>query len=147
MLLVVYPRTPKPRYVNGILTSGWIPDLFAKEDMDGIYSGLRAEAKAAAVADTPESMTSFFISRVRSNLHAVLCFSSVADTFRIRARRFPGLINCTAIDFFHSWSRDALVNVANRFLGDVELGTPENKENVAHHMAEVHLAVDNQSKS
>ena len=126
-------------YVNGILTSGWIPDLFAPEDMEGIFGGLRGEAKAAAVPDTPESMTNFFIARVRSNLHAVLCFSPVGDLFRVRARRFPGLINCTAIDFFHPWSRDALVNVADRFLSELELGGAEVNENVAHHMSEVRL--------
>ena len=134
-------------YVNGILTSGWIPDLFPAEEMEGIFGGLRNEAKAAAVTDTPEAMTAFFISRVRSNLHAVLCFSPVGDLFRVRARRFPGLINCTAIDFFHAWSRDALVNVANRFLGEVDLGEPETKENVAHNMAEVHLSVATTSLS
>ena len=132
-------------YVNGILTSGWIPDLFAPEDMEGIFGGLRGEAKAAAVPDTPESMTNFFISRVRSNLHACLCFSPVGDLFRVRARRFPGLINCTAIDFFHPWSRDALVNVADRFLSELELGGAEVNENVAHHMSEVHLMVTDKS--
>ena len=37
--------------------------------------------------------------------HVVLCFSPVGDLFRIRAmhRRFPVLINCTSIDWFHAW--------------------------------------------
>lgn len=43
----------------------------------------------------------FFPLQVRSNLHLVLCFSPVGDAFRIRARKFPGLINCTVMDFFH----------------------------------------------
>jgi dynein heavy chain len=132
-------------YVNGILTSGWIPDLFLAEDMEGIFGDLRSAAKAAAIPDMPEHMTAFFISRVRSNLHAVLCFSPVGETFRVRARRFPGLINCTAIDFFHPWSRDALVNVSGRFLSELELGGHEVNENVAHHMGEVHLMVTQKS--
>ena len=45
-----------------------------------------------------------------------LCFSPVGVTFRIRARMFPGLINCTQIDWFHAWPRGALIDVANRFL-------------------------------
>ena len=129
-------------YVNGILTSGWIPDLFTKDDMEGIFGALRSEAKANAIAATPETMTAFFISRVRANLHTVLCFSPKGDSFRRRSVRFPGLINCTSIDYFHPWSRDALVSVADNFLADVDLGTQDTKENVAHHMAEVHLTVD-----
>ena len=84
-------------YINGMLTSGWIPDLFVKEDMDSIYSGLRSEAKAQGILDTPEALTELFISRIKANLHVVLCFS-LGDTFRLRARRFPGIINCTVID-------------------------------------------------
>ena len=64
----------------------------------------------------------------------------------MRARRFPGLINCTAIDFFHPWPREALVSVASRFLADVELGDEECKANLAVHMAEEHLSVTQASK-
>jgi dynein heavy chain len=128
-------------YLNCILSSGWIPDLFPKEDMDGIFGGLRSEAKQAGIQDTPDTMTEFFISRVRKNLHVILCFSPVGDLFRVRARRFPGLINCTCIDWFHAWPKDALISVGSRFLADIELGSDEQKENVAHHMAEVHLSV------
>ena len=57
-----------------------------------------------------------FVPRVRRFLHIVLCFSPVGDTFRVRARKFPALINNTTIDWFHPWPRDALVSVAQRFL-------------------------------
>lgn len=57
------------------------------------------------------------------------------------ARRFPGLINCTSVDFFHPWPRQALISVAARFLEDVELGDPLVKESLALHMAEEHLSV------
>lgn len=59
----------------------------------------------------------------------------------IGARRFPGLINCTAVDFFHPWPRQALISVAARFLQDVELGDMAVKESLAIHMAEEHLSV------
>lgn len=57
------------------------------------------------------------------------------------ARRFPGLINCTSVDFFHPWPRQALISVAARFLEDVELGEISVKESLAVHMAEEHLSV------
>lgn len=40
---------------------------------------------------------SFFLTRVRSNLHIVLAFSPIGDAFRDRLRKFPSLINCCAI--------------------------------------------------
>lgn len=62
---------------------------------------------------------------MRANLHVVLCFSPVGDAFRTRCRRFPGLINCTQIDLFRPWPRDALVKVSLWFLEDMALGDVE----------------------
>ena len=129
-------------YINDLLSSGRIPDLFTKEDYDGIFASLRNIAKANGVPDNRDSMMDFFINRVRANLHMVLCFSPVGDTFRQRARKFPGLINCTVIDWFHEWPREALVSVAQKFLEDVETGgRPEVRDNIAYHIAEVHTSV------
>ncbi|KAL7489135.1 hypothetical protein ACHAW6_014715 [Cyclotella cf. meneghiniana] len=134
-------------YINGIITSGWIPDLFPKEDIDNIIAAIGNEAKSAGVPDNPEARINFFVSKVKRNLHVVLAFSPVGDAFRIRARRFPGLINNTLIDQFHPWPRDALVSVAERFLEDVDIcGSSDIKQNLAMHMAEEHLSVAEASR-
>jgi len=128
-------------YINAILSSGWISDLFAKDEIEALLGGVRNEAKAQGIPDTPETLLSFLITRIRTNLHVVLAFSPVGQTFRVRARRFPAIINCTSIDFFHAWPREALISVANRFLDEVELGAESVKGNLALHMAEEHLSV------
>ena len=134
-------------YINGILTSGWIADLFPKEDIDNILGSISNDAKSEGISDTPEARINYFVSRVRKNLHVVLAFSPVGDSFRIRSRRFPGLVNCTGIDQFHPWPRDALISVANRFIADVEISGPEDtKKNLAIHMAEEHLSVAEMSQ-
>jgi dynein heavy chain len=128
-------------YINNMLASGWIPDLFARDDIDALLSAIRNEAKAAGIIDTPDAMLEFLISRIRRFMHVVLCFSPVGEVFRVRARRFPGLINCTAIDWFHSWPKDALESVASKFLanlGDIEEKT---RGDISVHMAMVHLSV------
>ena len=127
-------------YINDLLSSGYIPDLFTKEEYDGIFSSMRNVAKADGVPDNRSSMLDYFISKVRSNLHVVLCLSPVGDAFRQRARKFPGIVNCTCIDWFLEWPKDALVSVALRFLENVEIQA-EIRENIAYHMAEVHLSV------
>lgn len=117
-------------YIYAIATvSGWIADLFTKEEVDGLLGSIASVAKAEGIFNTPEARLSYLISRVRKNLRVVLAFSPVGDTFRIRARRFPGLVNCTVIDQFHPWPRDALISVAERFLQDVELNATEDDVN------------------
>lgn len=128
-------------YINDILSSGWIPELFAKDELDGILGKVRSEAKQAGYLDTPDQLFEFFLSKARKNLHLALCFSPVGDAFRFRARKFPGIINCTSMDWFHDWPRNALIDVANRFLAEIEFPTPEIAENVGLHMAEVHLSI------
>ena len=79
--------------------------------------------------------------QVRRNLHVVLCMSPVGSGFRVRCRKFPALTNCTVIDWFHAWPEEALISVATRFLEGVDV-PDESRENVTHHMAFVHVSVD-----
>lgn len=133
-------------YINSILTSGWIPDLFPKEDMDNILSSIGSAAKASGVPDNREARIEYFIGQIRKNLHLALAFSPVGDAFRIRARKFPGLVNCTGIDRFHAWPRDALISVAERFLEDVDTaGAEDFRGSLAIHMASEHLSVADMS--
>ena len=61
----------------------------------------------------------FFVARVC--LQVVLCFSPVGTTLRVRARKFPAIVNCTNIDWFHEWPEEALLSVSTRFLSEVDL--------------------------
>ncbi len=48
-----------------------------------VRSAIADEAKKAGVADhQPGALFSFFIERVRNNLHIILCMSPVGDPFR-----------------------------------------------------------------
>ena len=125
-----------------MLSSGWIPELFAKDEMDAILGKVRAEAKSAGFMDTPDVLFDFFLNKVRKNLHLALCFSPVGDAFRFRARKFPGIINCTSIDWFHEWPKVALIDVASRFLHDVDLPHEEIRSSIALHMSEVHMSIN-----
>jgi len=85
-------------FINDLLASGDIADLYASDEKDAIRNGVRSGCKGAGIQDTPENLWSFFISRIRKNLHMSLCFSPVGDAMRNRARKFPALVNCTVID-------------------------------------------------
>lgn len=70
-------------------------------------------------------MTAYFMDKIRKQLKIILCFSPVGDNFRIKSRKFPGLIASTSIDYFHAWPKDALIDVANRFISDLDLPNKE----------------------
>ena len=92
--------------------------MFARDEMDEICQELVPIMKKQYPRRpaTNENLYDYFLSRVRQNLHVVLCFSPVGEKFRKRGLQFPGLIaNCT-IDWLLRWPRDALVAVADHFL-------------------------------
>ena len=76
----------------------------------------------------------------------VLCFSPVGVTLRVRARKFPALVNCTAIDWFHEWPEDALQSVSLRFLNEIEEVPESLKDSVSNFMSYVHVSVNNKSQ-
>jgi len=129
-------------YINDLLSSGWIPELFVKDELEAITSKVRAEAKMAGFPDTPDSLFEYFQDKARKNLHIALCFSPVGDAFRFRARKFPGIISCTQMDWFHEWPRDALIGVAGRFISDIEFPNEELRDFIAEHMANVHQSIN-----
>lgn len=92
---------------------------YAAEDKDVIRNAVRSGCKGAGIPDTPENLWSFFLTRIRKNLHMSICFSPVGDAMRSRARKFPALVNCTVIDWFQPWPKDALRSVGEKFLAEV----------------------------
>lgn len=128
-------------FINNIMTSGEITNLFAKDEMIAISSDLRGALKKArpTVMDTIENLWQFFIDRVKANLHVCLCFSPVGDKFRNRALKFPGLISGCTMDWFSRWPNEALRAVAEKFVGEIDIVASEQvKKDIVHHMAFVH---------
>ena len=134
-------------YINDLLSSGYIPDLMTAEEKEEMCNAVRNECKGQGIQDTPENLWDFFLDKVRKYLHVCLCFSPVGDKFRIRARNFPALINCTVIDWFQPWPHEALVSVAGRFLAEIPDIEPELLENLQFHCAFTHMAVNDASNA
>lgn len=129
--------------INDMLTQGWIPDLFPKDESDAMIQGVRNEAKSAGVnINELENLTAFFFQKMRNNLKLILCFSPMGQNFRKQSRKFPGIINNTSMDWFHSWPKDALLGVAARFMADVDMPNEEIRQAVVENMTEVHGSID-----
>jgi dynein heavy chain len=117
-----------------------IPGVFAPEDKENVYGMLKGDVKIAGIQFGPEDAWKFFTERVHQNLRIVFCQSASGDTFRIRAHRFPALVNSMTIDWFHRWLDDTLYSVVKSFLSDADLD--DNDPEVAvQFIANPHLRV------
>ncbi|CAJ0928425.1 unnamed protein product [Ranitomeya imitator] len=76
-----------------------------------------------------------------------LCFSPVGNKLRVRSRKFPAVVNCTAINWFHEWPQEALESVSLRFLQETENIEAPVKDSISKFMAYVHTSVNEMSKS
>lgn len=92
---------------------------------------VRPNALKQKKVDSPESLWSYFIANIRANLHIVLCMSPAGDALRIRTRKFPSLIDCCTINWFDSWSEEALTSVAQKFLLNMPLSDSQKKNFVS----------------
>uniref|UniRef100_A0A7S0HBM9 Uncharacterized protein n=1 Tax=Hanusia phi TaxID=3032 RepID=A0A7S0HBM9_9CRYP len=131
-------------YINQILSTGEVSNLFPKDEMDAILGDLRPVAKKAikGFIDTAENLQKYFYDCVRNMLHVVLCMSPVGEKLSSRCRKFPGLINCTTVDWFLAWPEEGLLNVSQKFINDFKMDTTMDiKQNLMAHMAKVHSMV------
>ncbi|KAF5292010.1 hypothetical protein FQA39_LY14127 [Lamprigera yunnana] len=106
--------------INNMLSSGEIINLYKPDEFEDVKGKLTLQATKAGVQPTNEAMYNFLIERVRSNLHIVLCMSPIGEAFRNRLRQYPSLVNCTTIDWFCDWPKEALLEVAHKYIGDVD---------------------------
>ncbi|XP_047429543.1 dynein axonemal heavy chain 2 [Mugil cephalus] len=109
--------------INNILSSGEVPNLYKQDEFVEVCSALSDSARKDNVVETPDSLFSYLIERVRNNLHIVLCMSPVGEPFRNYILQYPALVNCTTIDWFCEWPKDALLEVAERYLDGLDLGS------------------------
>ncbi|CAK9071077.1 unnamed protein product [Durusdinium trenchii] len=109
--------------LNNLLNTGEVPNLFAPDERVQVCEMVRAAARQEGKAPegTPNQLYAYFVERCQKLLAIVLCFSPIGDAWRARIRQFPSLVNCCTIDWYTEWPADALVAVAERFLGQVEM--------------------------
>lgn len=62
--------------------------------------------------------------------------SPVGNTLRVRARRFPALLSCTTVNWFHEWPQEALQSVSLQFIKELRgievRHTKKRSTNIAH---------------
>ena len=141
-------------YINIFLNTGELPNLFARDELDAIYGEAAeyyAKSPYARVGEDPtqDELWTFFIERVRANLHIVLCFSPVGPKLNARTQKFPALINGTTCDWFMPWPEQALTAVASHFMGTFEIEDADAdtvRASLIGHMGSVHKMVSDSTE-
>ena len=106
-------------YINNFLSSAWVDEIWEnKEALNKALNAVKIPAKNDGFYQgndpTTEELLEYLIYRIKKNAHIILSMSPVGDAFRIRVRKFPGLLNCTCIDWFHPWPEEALISVSTK---------------------------------
>uniref|UniRef100_A0A4W3JTU8 Dynein axonemal heavy chain 8 n=1 Tax=Callorhinchus milii TaxID=7868 RepID=A0A4W3JTU8_CALMI len=125
-------------YLNNVLSSGEVSNLFARDELDEITQELIPVMKKDQPRNPPtfDNLYDYFISQAKKNLHVVLCFSPVGEKFRSRSLKFPGLISGCTMDWFSRWPLEALVAVSHYFLSEFYIAcSPEIKTHVEETMS------------
>ena len=128
--------------INSVLNTGEITNLFAPDEVDKIIEDLRPEVvDRMKLPDSKDIIYTTFVQRVRDRLHIVLCMSPVGDLLRVRCRMFPSLVNCSTIDWFGKWPREALLSVSTQFLKEIK-ATEDQKISISEMCMEIHASVE-----
>ena len=130
-------------YLNDLLASGYIPDLYAEDEIDEICNKVTPRVKELGIVPDRKPCFEFFLSEVRKNLHVILCFSPVGEDLRIRATRFPALVNSTVIDWFQPWPKEALSSVAAKMLSNIDLPSEDVRMGIQRFLPESFTNMNN----
>lgn len=105
-------------YMSNLLNSGEVPNLFPEDDRKKLFKGLLDLFPGNL---DEKELWKRFVTRVRNNLHIMMCMSPVGDRLRFRCRQFPALIDCCSINWFDDWESEAVENVSVRILESTEI--------------------------
>ncbi|XP_076826869.1 dynein axonemal heavy chain 11 [Brachyhypopomus gauderio] len=149
VLLLTDAQLPQEHFlviITALLSSGEVPELLSDEEVAGVVKAVRREVRSLGLLDTTDTCWRFFTDRVRQQLKVVLCMSPVGKSLRVRVRRFPALLSCTTVDWFHDWPQEALLSLSRRFLQDLPDMEPAFQEPISLFMAHAHASVKQASE-
>ena len=95
---------------NSILNSGEVPNLYGQEDKVVLLERMRDTIKKTGRSDlnTQQAVLEYHFEKIRTHLHLVFAMSPQGPLLTERIRNYPALVNCSTIDYFSPWPREAL---------------------------------------
>ena len=129
--------------INNILNTGDITNLYEDEDINKIMADIIPYVKKLGRDESRDIKYATYIERVRDQFHIILCMSPVGDSLRIRCRMFPSLVNCWTLDWYDSWSQEALIDVSMKSMQELEDTSATVKECLANMCLFTYKTIEN----
>lgn len=101
--------------LNSLLISGEYPPLFSVDELDSLLQALMPAIKKKFSNFLADPMK-FFITRVKANLHIILCLPPTHKLLRIGPSCYPGILYGCQMDFVKDWPQYALEGEASHYL-------------------------------
>ncbi|GAB0086567.1 Dynein heavy chain [Sergentomyia squamirostris] len=135
-------------YLNNLLSSGEIPNLFTKEELNDITNELSTKLLRTHEQKpeyTHDQLIEIFTTTAKGNFHLVLCFSPVGTSLREWTIQFPGLMSGCTIDWFQDWPESARLSVAEHIFMHFEIVSEDStvKNRLVRSISNIHGIVQN----
>lgn len=128
--------------INNILNTGDITNLYDQDSEMKILDEIEPYTKKLGRPTSNDVKYATYIERLRDQFHIILCMSPVGDSLRIRCRMFPSLVNCCTLDWYDSWSEEALLAVSKEYIREMD-GIEQNvKEKLAQMCPFIYKSVE-----
>ncbi|KAJ6227585.1 dynein heavy chain [Anaeramoeba flamelloides] len=120
--------------MNALLASGEVPGLFDEgEGISGLLNQVRDVARQdGKLIDTDEELYQYFTKQVQNNLHVVFTMNPANADFSNRSVQSPALLNRCVLDYFGTWSDEAMYEVGFEWLKSIYLDKKEYKSPPKH---------------
>eukprot|EP01116_Phalansterium_solitarium_P024805 TRINITY_DN91_c0_g1_i4.p1 TRINITY_DN91_c0_g1~~TRINITY_DN91_c0_g1_i4.p1 ORF type:complete len:4085 (+),score=2013.94 TRINITY_DN91_c0_g1_i4:171-12425(+) len=127
----------KPEFIelmNSLLSSGEVPGLYTPEELEPLLQPLKDELSEQGFFGTPFQ---FFVERVKQNLHVVISMDPKSDDFQQRTESNPALFTKCDIQWWETWSTQAMNALPLLLLRDVIADMP-GKDAVVKGLLSIH---------
>ncbi|EJD73854.1 cytoplasmic dynein 2 heavy chain 1, variant [Loa loa] len=99
--------------INSLLSSGNLPGIFSVQEFDSFLVNLREQASQDAFQG---DMYSYFVMKVKANLHIILILNVDDANFSVKCSSNPSLYKECSIIWNEAWNKDALSELSESIL-------------------------------
>ncbi|RYH29526.1 AAA family ATPase, partial [archaeon] len=114
--------------MNALLASGEVPGLFEGDERTQLMAACREsmkEQEGGMVVDSEDELFRKFTKIIQKNLHVVFTMNPLSADFSSRCTTSPALFNRCVVDWFGTWSKEALIQVGYEFTKQLDTGYTE----------------------
>ncbi|ESO89151.1 hypothetical protein LOTGIDRAFT_229063 [Lottia gigantea] len=101
--------------INSLLISGEYPHLFSNDEMEGLLQAIHPAMKREFPTMSVDPMK-YFVSRVKCNLHIILCLPPNYTLLQSASELYPGILNGCQSIWMCDWPHEGLMGEASYFI-------------------------------